>query len=39
MDALLAGVSGGTALHSSDGRFSSFTLPSSSGFIYKRAAP
>ena len=28
-----------TALHSSDGRFAGFALPSSSGFIYKWAAP
>jgi hypothetical protein len=28
-----------TALHSTDGRFASFTLPSSSGFIYKWTAP
>ena len=27
-----------TALHSADGRFASFTLPSSSGFIYKWTA-
>ena len=28
-----------TALHSTDGRLASFTLPSSSGFIYKWTAP
>ena len=28
-----------TALHSTDGRFAGFTLPSSSGFIYKWTAP
>jgi hypothetical protein len=28
-----------TALHSADGRFTPFTLPSSSGFIYRWEAP
>jgi len=28
-----------TALHSTDGRFAGFTLPSSSGFIYRWTAP
>ena len=28
-----------TAMHSTDGRFASFTLPGSSGFIYKWTAP
>jgi len=28
-----------TALHSTDGRLASFTLPGSGGFIYKWTAP
>jgi hypothetical protein len=33
------GASAATALHSRDGRFTPFVLPSSSGFVYKWEAP